>query len=56
MVEASNPEIIAHAMGGQSVDDENANGNRPATVVAVVSRIERVRRVTASVTVAHISA
>ena len=47
---ASSPEMIAQAMGGQSVDEENASGSRPVTVVAVVSRIGRVWRRTASST------
>src|SRR5690606_3983619 len=51
-VEASNPEMIAQAIGGHSVEDENASGSKPATVVAVVSRIGRVRRTTAPETAA----
>mgnify|MGYP006919622681 CR=1 FL=1 len=49
MVEGSSPEIIAQAIGGHSVEDESASGSSPATVVAVVSRIGRVRRATPSV-------
>ena len=54
-VEASKPEIMAHAIGGHSVELESANGNSPATVVAVVSRMGRVRRSTAVRTASRIA-
>ena len=34
---------MAHAIGGHRVDGDSASGSNPATVVAVVSRIGRIR-------------
>jgi hypothetical protein len=46
-LEASSPEMMAQAIGGQSVDWVRVSGSSPAMVVAVVSRIGRMRRPTA---------
>ena len=41
---------MADASGGQRVEVDKAKGSSPATVVPVVRRIGRMRRLTASVT------